>query len=329
MDARQLVTSAESGRIPDVSVIVGAERFFIERAVAALRRATVGDEGRGFNDEIFDGKNATGSRVLEAARTLPMLARRRFVLVRDIDLMAAAELERFGAYLDAPCDSACVVLTAEKLDGRSRFAKRAKELGFWADAPPLRAGDMRAFVASEADRRQLKLRPDALGALVDAIGNDLAGIDDALERLSLYVGKGEPITVDAVDACVSHVRVETIWALVDAVGARNRRAALEASGSLLADGEPPLKVLAMIARQLRILGRMREALRSGAQATEAAQRAGAPPFKARELAEAARRFDDVRLGRAFTLLAEVDMALKGSRRPPDTVLEGAILELTR
>lgn len=329
MDARQLVASAESGRIPDVSVIVGAERFFIERAVAALRQATLGDEGRGFNDEIFDGKTATAARVLEAARTLPMLAQRRFVLVRDIDLMAAAELERLCAYLDAACDTACVVFTAEKLDGRSRFAKRAKERGYWADAAPLRAGDMRGFVASEAERRQLKLRPDALGALVDAIGNDLAGIDDALERLSLYVGKGEPITVDAVDACVSHVRVETIWALVDAVGARNRRAALEASGSLLADGEPPLRVLSMIARQLRILGRMREALHRGAPATEAAQRAGAPPFKARELADAARRFDDARLGRAFTLLAEVDLALKGSRRPPDTVLEGAILELTR
>jgi DNA polymerase-3 subunit delta len=329
MDARQLIAGAEAGNIPDVAVVVGAELFFIERAVAALRRATVGDETHGFNDETFDGKGAVAARVIEAARTLPMLAERRFVLVRDVDKMATAEFESLGGYLDGACDTACLVLTAEKLDGRSRFAKRAKDLGYWVEATPLRASDLRAFVAGEAARRKLKLTPDALAALLDAVGNDLSGIDDALERLSLYVGQGETITGDAVDACVSRVRVETIWALVDAVGARNRRAALEASGSLLGDGEPPLRVLSMIARQLRILGRMREALRAGAAATDAAQRAGAPPFKARELADAARRFDDARLGRAFTLLAEVDVALKGSRRPPDTVLEGAILELTR
>jgi DNA polymerase-3 subunit delta len=125
------------------------------------------------------------------------------------------------------------------------------------------------------------------------------------------------------------VRVESIWQLVDAVGARDRRTALAASGRLLADGEPALRILAMIARQLRMLARMRDALKSGASPQDAARAAGAPPFKARDLATAARRFEDAQLRRAFTLLAETDMALKGSRRPPDTILQGAILELTR
>ena len=64
-------------------------------------------------------------------------------------------------------------------------------------------------------------------------------------------------------------------------------------------------------------------------AVKGAKEAGAPPFKARDLAAAAKRFDHRSLTRAFTVLAEADLALKGSKRPPDTVLEGAILELTR
>jgi len=329
VDAQRIVKDAEAGKIPPIALIVGAERLFAERAVTALRRACLGDDGQGFNEEVFEGKSASGSRIVDAARTLPMLGGRRFVLVRDVDAMATPELERVADAFDDPSDLACLVLTATKLDARLKFAKRAKKLGYWIDASPLKTSELRSFVAEEARRRGVAFQGAALTALVDAIGNDLSAIDDALERLSLYVGEGGKVDVDAVSACVTHARVESIWQLVDAVGARDRRTALAASGSLLSDGEPPLRVLAMIARQLRILSRMRDALQSGASPQDAAKRAGAPPFKARDLANAARRFDDRHLRQAFTLLAETDVALKGSRRPPDTVLQAAILELTR
>jgi DNA polymerase-3 subunit delta len=74
---------------------------------------------------------------------------------------------------------------------------------------------------------------------------------------------------------------------------------------------------------------MQAALAAGVPPQDAAREAGAPPFKARELAQAAKRMPPRALARAFAVLAETDLALKGSKRPPDMVLEGAILELTR
>jgi DNA polymerase-3 subunit delta len=85
----------------------------------------------------------------------------------------------------------------------------------------------------------------------------------------------------------------------------------------------------MLARQLRMIGRMQAALGGGASPPDAAKLAGAPPFKARELATAARRFEPRLLTRAFSVLAQTDVALKGSKRPGDSVLQGALLELTR
>ena len=128
---------------------------------------------------------------------------------------------------------------------------------------------------------------------------------------------------------MTKVRVETIWTLVDAVSMRDRRTALRSATSLLVDREPPLRILSMVARQLRIVSRMRSALAAGAPPQDAAREAGAPPFKARDLAAAARRFDHRSLARAFSVLAEADLALKGSKRPPDTVLQAAIMALTQ
>jgi DNA polymerase-3 subunit delta len=293
-----------------------------------LRRAAVGD-GDAWNEEIFQGKSGSIARIVDAARTLPMMAKVRFVLVRSADDFADKELEKLTEYLGAPVDTGCLVLTAEKLDGRSRFVKTAKQKGFLCEAQPLKPAAMREFIGREARRRKLDVRPDATAALIDAIGTDLSATDDALTRLSLYVGEGQPITLAAVEACVSRVRVESIWALVDAVGLRDQRAALKAASSLLADREPPLRILAMITRQLRMIGRMQDGLRSGMAPESAATAAGAPPFKARELANAANRVSTGDLARAFRVLGEADLALKGSKRQPNIVLEGAILELTR
>ncbi|MDH5671519.1 MAG: DNA polymerase III subunit delta [Myxococcales bacterium] len=329
MHAHDLVTAAAEGRVPLVVIVVGDERFFIDRAVAAVRRAVVDEATAGFNEEIFQGaKSLSAGSVIDAARTLPMLARQRFVLVRGIDAMHSDELARLLPYLEDPAPSACLVLTASKLDGRSRFAQRAKKLGYLADAAPLKPRELRTFLAREAERRRVRLSPDAAAALADAIGTDLPALDDALERLSLYVGGSATIDLAAVEACVVKVRIETVWSLVDAVGAGDRKTALKAVASLLSDREPPLRILSLLARQLRMIGRAHSALARGASPTEAASVAGAPPFKARELSASARRFRPARLRRAFAIIASTDLALKGSQRPPERVLESAILELT-
>lgn len=329
MDIVALLRSARAGELRPVYAVVGEERFLADRAVQILRRRTMEGGIEGFNDDVFQGKGLSGRAVAEAARTMPMMAERRFVLVRNADEMAAAEMDALGEYLDDPSPSTVMVLLAEKLDGRSRFAKAAKKHDVWIDAAPLKPPQARAFAESEAKERGHTLGPEAANALVDAIGTDLAAMHDALERLSLFVGQGAAIDLAAVEACVTRVRTESVWVLVDAVSERNAAKATFAAGSLLADREPPLRILALLSRQIRMLAKVREALDHGAPPDEAARVAGAPPFKARELAGTAKRFRAGDFERAYRVLADTDLALKGSKRPGDVVLEQAVLALCR
>ena len=322
-----VTTRASEGSIDLVYVLVGPERLLIERAVDALR-AAVDDMGApGFNVDVFVGKGLEAGPVISAARTLPMMADVRLVLVRHVDAMTPSEQTSLADYLDDPADTACVVLTAEKLDGRSKLVKSAKKRGFLVEAKPLRGRELREFIRAEASARDHHIAPQAVETLLDAVGDDLAAIDDSMERLSLFVGAGQRIDAQAVMQCVTRIRVESIWSLVDAIGLKDRRKGIAAAQSLLDDREPPLRLLAMVARQLRIVAKMREALSEGLRPQEAAKRAGAPPFKASDLTESARRFTAESLGWAFAVIAETDRALKGSKRPADTIFQEAVLEL--
>jgi len=318
---------AAEGSLDPVYVLVGSERLLVERAVDAVRRAVDSMGAAGFNVEIFDGKGLEATRAISAARTLPMMADKRFVLVRRFDAMTPTEQNQLAEYLSDPSDTACLVMTADKLDGRSKLGKTAKKKGCLVDAKPLRGRELREFIRAEATSREHNIAPQAIEALLDAVGDDLAAIDDAMERLSLFVGAGQRIDADAVMQCVTRIRVESIWSLVDAIGLKDRRKGVAAAQSLLDDREPPLRLLAMVARQLRIVARMREGLSEGLRPQEAAKRAGAPPFKAGDLTESARRFTAASLGDAFAQIAEADRALKGSKRPPDVILQDAVLAL--
>lgn len=322
-----LTKRASKGSLDSVYVLVGAERLLIERAVDAIRRAVDSMGAPGFNVEMFDGKGLDAGRVTSAARTLPMMADMRLVLLRNVDAMTPTEQAKLAEYLDDPSESTCFVATATKLDGRAKLSKTAKKKGCLIEASSLRGASLRKFVRDEATAREHAIAPQAIEALLDAVGDDLAAIDDAMERLSLFVGAGQRIDADAVTRCVTRIRVETIWTLVDAIGLKDRRKGIAAAQSLLDDREPPLRLLAMVARQLRIVARMREALSEGLRPQDAAKRAGAPPFKAGDLTESARCFTADSLGQAFTLIARTDRALKSSKRPPDVILQDAVLEL--
>lgn len=323
----EVIKRAAEGSLEPVYLLVGAERLLVERAVDAVRKAVDQSGTPGFNVDLFDGKGLEAASVISAARTLPMMADTRFVLVRHVDAMTPTEQANLAEYLADPNDSTSVVLTADKLDGRGKLTKIAKKQGWLIDAKPMRGRELRAFVRAEATARGHNIAPQAIETLLDAVGDDLAAIDDAIERLSLFVGAGQRIDPDAVMTCVTRIRVESIWSLVDAIGLKDRRKGMAAAQSLLSDREPPLRLLAMVARQLRIVARMREALSEGLRPEEAAKRAGAPPFKAADLTASARQFTADTLGQAFALIAETDMALKSSKRPPDVVLQDAVLAL--
>jgi DNA polymerase-3 subunit delta len=265
-----------------------------------------------------------------------MMAKSRYVLVRDLEAVAASELDVLAEYLAKPSPSTCLVLTGDKLLGTTKLAKAAKSLankgeGAFLSVEPLKGPLLERFVLGEVKRRRCTIDHDAQALLVDAVGNDLAAMEDAIERLSLFVGgdKGGQINRHAVEEVVQRVRVDTVWKLVDSIALKRQKNAMEAVGSLLADREQPLGILGQIARQLRIVSRMKDALDEGLRPDDAVKRAGAPPFKARDLSESARKFSHADLRRAFRVLAETDQALKGSKRDPETVLEESVLALTR
>lgn len=307
----------------------GKERYLVDRAVELLRSRVLDPRTRDFNYELFYGKEAGASRIAQAARTLPMMAKRRLVLVRDADEMKGDELGALIPYVSDPAPETCLVFVAEKVDQRLKFFSAFKKHGVMLKLDPLYERQLPDFVRGEARARGVTLQPDALTMVVDEIGAELGQLADAVERLAMYAGERKQITAEDVDKVVATTRQRNVFELANAVGAGDRAHALAVLSSMLGARESGVRIVAMLARHLRQLWITSELLERTRDKFEIAGALGIPPFFADDIIRQARNIDAPRAKRMHAALFKADKDLKSSRLDDARLLEALILELTR
>jgi DNA polymerase-3 subunit delta len=330
----QAIDQAKAGQLLPVYLVTGEERIVRDEVVAEVRKAALAGGIPAFNEDRFTAGDVDVDAVLSAVRTVPMMAKRRFVLLRGADRWDAAEasaqLERLADYAAAPVDSTCLVVVAGRLDGRRKLVQQARKLGFLVSCDPLDDRTLPLWITQRAAAKGHAIEREVAELLAALAGPDLSSVDDAVERLSLYVGAGAAIDEAAVGACVARVRTADTWALVDAVGARDLGRALRTLADAYDPRERGLPLLGAMAWSVRQLARYQAALASGATHDDAARRAGVfQPYRARELAAKARAVRAREVERWILVLADTDVALKSSRRPADAILEEMLTRLCR
>jgi DNA polymerase-3 subunit delta len=294
-------------KLDPVYVLSSEHPVLIDRAVAALRDAVVPPAARGFNYDVVEGK-PSGARVVSLAQTLPMMAARRMVFVRDLGLMPADDAEPLLAYFAAPNPSTVVVAVTTKLDKRQKLYAQLGKRGWLhvLEAPR----QVAPWVKAEAKARGVDIAPAAVQRLIDAVGDDLSRLALVIDQLALYAGD-RAVTSDDVDELVADTRERSVFELTDALGEGNAPRALAAVHSLCDQRESAVGVVVMLARHVRNLSQLHALRAAGVPRSAWVGMIGVPPFVLDKLIGQARHYSADALASATERLATADRALKG------------------
>jgi DNA polymerase-3 subunit delta len=322
-----------SSEIPCVALIVGPEITLRAEARRELRGRVLGPSPTGFDEDRFDlaESSVDPARIIAAARTMPMLAKCRWIEVRGLaDRKAQAFFDGpLLGYLAAPVDTTCLVLEAERVDRRQRWLKRLKEVGQVIEcSAPTRPGDVRRWIEERVRERGKRCLAGTAQLLFEATGADLDTLASEIEKLCLYVGERPDVDAKAVAQISGSLRTRAIYELTDLVGQRKSDPALRMLQRLLEQGEAPLAVLGALAQHFRRLIRAREC--SPLSADEVQKRLGVHPYAAERLVEQTQRYSDVRLRACLELAQRTDEVLKGALPlAPGHALEQLVLSACR
>jgi DNA polymerase-3 subunit delta len=322
MTLDDLRAELEVGRVRCSYLVVGTEPLLRDDALEAIRIAVLDDGPSDFDYERLDGGVVTRAALLDAVRTLPVLAPRRLVLLCEPEAARAKArglTDALGEALVAVKDSRDTVLVvlAEKVDGRSRWVKAFGSAAVVRCDPPRKPQALADFIAAEAGRQGVALDRAAIALLAERTGPQLLMLRQEIAKAALFAEPGEKVNAKHVAESTSDVAEEPIWDLTDAIGEGRCGDALALLGKLLRSGSAPPAILGAFSGHFRKL----TSVRSGGVVT-------AQPFVIRKLEGQSRRFSPGRLLSCLAAIHQTDLALKGAGGiPSELALERLVIAL--
>jgi len=299
--------------------------------------------------------------VVSSALTVPFLGERRVVVARGVKSIEKAfrkrdEDDEEETEIDEAGGSAGPILRAveqlaelpkgallvlveenDHLDGRTAFMRALKKVGcqvgefkaMWFDPASGDVGAAVKFIQAEASRLGLRLESHLAERFATLVGADRGTILKELEKLALYAGSGSRLMAEEIESVVTESYEAGIFHLVDVIGRSRTGEAMKVLADLLDRGAAPPYILTMIARQVRLIARAREAIESGIP-RDANSLAGAlkeAPFVMRKVLEQERIFRRFNYPEVLEYLIEADVHLKRGTMPARLALETLIARL--
>ncbi|WP_262423814.1 DNA polymerase III subunit delta [Brachybacterium sp. Z12] len=157
-----------------IVLIHGTETLIADRAVQRLRSlAREADPSVAVHDLSGD---ALAPGALAQVASPSLFGEPRFVVVPELQAAPDALVGELLDYVKAPEPEVALVLVHRGGNRGKKLLDTLKKVGVpRVDASPVkRVADKQAFVAAEFARAQRRIQPEALVALVDAFGTDLA-----------------------------------------------------------------------------------------------------------------------------------------------------------
>ena len=245
-----------SGRLDPVYLILGADEQW-KLAVAAEFEQAVEEGLRAFNVARFHGGEAVLGEVLDAARTLPLMAPRRIVIVSHAERLLqpardgaasernAAELE---AFLDDPPPHAVLVLLSAPLDVRRRLNKRLLSRATVLRSAAIETvADAQRWIRTRLRAAGKRIDPEAVRLLGERIGPDPNRLRDEVERLLLFAGEKSDVSVQDVREVAGPAAAYDNWAVTRAIEHGDAATALRQLALALEQGAEPYMVLGQLA----------------------------------------------------------------------------------
>lgn len=312
---------------PDlIYLIVGDDQAEMSRLSADVS-ALVEDELRAFNlERMYAGeKGVTTASIVESARTLPMMADRRVIVVLrgekilkpkrrgkddepEDDDEPAADVDVLEAYVKRPEPLTTLVFVASDVDRSRRLYKSIQKHATIVECWGLKGGkdarvDLRqvartaeALVKQAVSDAGQQIDPAAARLVAERAGTDIATLRGDVERLLLYAAGKPKIDLKDAQEIVSAETAQDDWAVTNAIQRGDTAEALRQVALALESGGVPYMILGQLGWFVR---------------------------------EKLAGTDSRRVPAAVDALFRTDLELKSSGGDPRVLLERLVVELCR
>lgn len=293
----------------------------------AVRQAQliVSDAARELNTQTLQAPSAL--EVIEACESMPFFDRIHIVTVMDFPSTKEEE-KTLAEYCPKVPDTTLLLLVKRgKVKSTCPYAQVLGKMNRVIEFEKYDSSRAGQFIKKRADMRGVTIDPRVSRHMIEMVGVDLAALESAVFRVADYVGTGHPITIEALEECITPNTEYRVFDILTKLINGNRQEGLTIIHAMLKSGESPLGLASFTESRLRQMLSIKRMIKSGMKEPDIIRSIGGNPYAAKMTIQDAIRFKDTKkLSRAMKAMASVDYQVKSGAMTEEDALMCAVLE---
>lgn len=318
----------KAGKFHRCYLITGSEDYLVRFTKNKLVKALVKPDDKMNYTELGERElnSADIRNVTDIVMTMPFFAERRVVILQNSGFFKNSN--DMADFLPKIPESTVLIFEEKEVDKRNRLYKAVQKYGAVIVCDPFsNPDDLLTWTGAYLARSGRKITKQNARYLLDRIGTDMYTITGECEKLISYTYGRDEVTVPDIDAVTEERPEDQIFKMMDAIGHRDQKKALECYYDLLRSGEAPIKILFMLNRHFHILLQIKDLMKNGRE-SEAAALLKIPPFTVRNYTGQAKQFSEKALLDAFSSGVDTDEAIKSGRAVDRIAVESLIVKFS-
>ena len=303
--------------------------FLKKQYAQAFKKAIIDREPSGMGDmnfTKFDEKTGLAD-IVASSQTVPFFAERRLVIAKNTELFNK-KVDDFLNLDKLPLTTTLVFLETN-VDKRTKLYKLVSKIGTVAELVTPKADDLVKWVVSQFKKSGRTMTTSTATYLIKHLPSDMFTISSEIEKLVAYTSQSaqQEITTADIDHVTAKSAETKIFDMLNCIGKKQVSSALIQYKSMIDARTEPLMILAMIARQIRLILRTKALSADGYNIEEIAKAIGARSFAVRDYLLQSKNFKYQALITGLEACLDTDLAIKTGQTTPVIGVEQLIIKL--
>jgi len=317
-------------KILPVYYLFGEDSYSVDITFEAIEKAAQPFITSDFDKEILYGENQSFTNIIGLASTFPFGSEKKLIIVKQAEkLKEKKEKKEIVSYFESPAEFTVLVFLHEGTitNPTSEPYKTLTNQGYLFEAKELKGKSLIDWLISTVEKNGKTISYDNAQLLTDISGENRNTLESQLEKIFIYVGDNKEITIESIRGLSTSLKQYTIFDLQNAIGKKNKSAALKVLFNLLKNGMEPIQVIAMLNKYFTSLARLNELTTANTNEFQVARIMGTHPFYLKDYYNARKMYSDKHLTDAFSALLKADLSIKTTSLDDYTLLSVLIAEI--
>ena len=314
-DFGSAVRSIEKGEIESIYFLHGEDRFLQNYFADELEKAIFGRvEGK---RTILLPDEMPSREIVEKLNQRDLFATKSLFIIQQPQLIKGQYREQLIAYCQQPANENVLVVNFDEWQVKTKFLKNIQDLAVSVSvSTPLEPG-MKKWAKYFFDNKGIKVSGSVIHTVVGIAGDSLDHLKNEIEKLSLFIGEDEIITVQQIEQFSGWQKQFQRWEFFLALGVKDFKKAIFLGKTMVTQNDTLLSLIYGLTSYYYELW----CLKIGQGTSQAYYGyTGLPPSVMKRLPQFVRGLTKKEIERALLLLSEMDKRVKTQTVDDETEL---------